>query len=114
MQIMTVMRLAGCLLPILAVAGCALTDPLERAGAWHSRGSNTGNLAAQVVDPSDLVRGKESDSSNGVLAAMAIDRLYRDKVKDLPSTDFRVNGGGVAGSTGGGSGGTTGGSDGGN
>ncbi len=73
---------------VLLVAGCSI-DPYERTGLWRPRGSNDGNLAAQVADPNDLVRGKETASSDGVLAAAAIDRLHRGKVKELATGSFQ-------------------------
>jgi hypothetical protein len=69
----------------LAMSACAWSDPMEREGLWTPRGANNGNLAAQIVDPYDLVQGKNAPMSDGVLAAGAVDRLYTGKVK-TPTT----------------------------
>jgi hypothetical protein len=76
----------------LSAAACSLTDPTVREGYWHPRGVNEGNLAAMVVDPHDLVQGRSSNFSDGTLAANAVDRLYRDKVRALPDTTLGVGG----------------------
>jgi type IV pilus biogenesis protein CpaD/CtpE len=91
----------------LAAAGCTITDPYERAGVWHPRGSNNGNLAVMVADPNDLVIGRGVSTSNGWLASRAIDRLYSDTVKPLPDSSLVIApiNSGSNGSAGGGSGG---------
>ena len=70
---------------VVIVSGCSLVDPNERAGVWHPRGVNDGNLAVMVADPHDLVSGKESTVSDGILASAAVDRLHRGKAKALPT-----------------------------
>jgi hypothetical protein len=92
-------------LPLLAT-GCSLTDPAEAEGYWHPRGVNDGNLAAMIADPHDLVEGRSVRFSDGTLAAAAVDRLYRDKVRNLPDTSLSV-GASSASSTGGGAADTT-------
>jgi hypothetical protein len=46
--------------------------------------SNRNNTVVQVAYPADLVRGTGSRTTDGVLAADAIQRLHDDKVKKLP------------------------------
>ena len=49
-------RLMALSLP-LALAACAMEDPLTRPGLWQPIGANATNLAAMVADPQDLVTG---------------------------------------------------------
>ena len=85
-------------------SGCALTEPWERDGMWNARGVNNGNLAAQIVDPHDLVAGKSDTYTDGALAAAAVDRLYTGKVKALPTATLATVQTGNPASPGGGSG----------
>jgi len=71
---------------ILALAGCNATDPYLRPHVWRPSGANEANLRAQVAVPSDLVVATPSSRSDGGLAAAAIVRLRRDRVKPLPDS----------------------------
>jgi hypothetical protein len=88
-------------LALLSATGCDLTDPFLRQGEWNPRGSNAANLATMVVDPMDLVHGRQDDRGSGQTAAAAIARLRHDQVKSLPSLDTSQISGG-SGSSGGG------------
>ncbi len=70
------------------VNGCALTEPDQRPGEWHPLGLNPVNIAAMVVDPHDLVQGNASGEgkSDGHMAAAAIDRMHKGKLKELGDT----------------------------
>ncbi len=74
--------------------GCAATDPLLNANDWQPTGANEKNIAAQVVNPADLVHGRDStDGTDGQLAAVAVVRLRTGHVKALPAsaiTDLQV------------------------
>jgi len=70
---------------LLAIAGCAATDPYEREGVWRPNNANEANLRAMVAVPSDLVVGVSSPSS-GQQAAAALDRYRNDKVRLLPDS----------------------------
>ena len=104
------MRRIACLGLLLAMGGCAFTDPYERAGVWRPNGANDANLIAMVKTPSDLVQGVGDGLGNGQLAAAAIERLRADKVKPLPDSGVAqislsgsgaaVNGAGTGGSAG--------------
>lgn len=74
------------LLLIPALCGCTTLDPLTRDGLWHPTGANQANLAAMVVDPADLVRGKDYEGTDGQLAAAAVARLRVNRVKQLPDS----------------------------
>jgi type IV pilus biogenesis protein CpaD/CtpE len=79
---------------VASVQGCAATDPLLNANDWHPTGANEMNIAAQVVNPADLVHGREATGgSDGELASAAILRLRTGHVKKLPDsglTDLQV------------------------
>ncbi len=87
-QLMAAVALAAML------QGCAATDPLLNANDWHPTGANDANLAAEVVNPTDLVHGRApSGGSDGQLATAAVLRLRTGHVKALPNsglTDFQV------------------------
>jgi type IV pilus biogenesis protein CpaD/CtpE len=76
------------------VLGCTATDPLLNPEDWHPTGSNAMNLAAEVDNPADLVRGRQSvGGTDGGMAALAVQRLRTNHVKPLPDSgisDLRV------------------------
>jgi type IV pilus biogenesis protein CpaD/CtpE len=79
------------------LAGCAETDPLTREGLWRPTHVNRANATLMAANPADLVRGTGETTSNGVMAAAAIDRLYTNKLKKLPDSglsQIQVNGSG--------------------
>ncbi len=74
---------------LLALASCGPEfDPLSREGLFQPTHVNRANLAAQVANPADLVRGTGSVTADGQLAAAAVDRLRTDRVKKLPASDL--------------------------
>jgi hypothetical protein len=79
---MTMLRTTTLLL-LLALAGCDHTDPYLRGGVWRPNGANDANLRAMVVVPSDLTLATPAVHSDGALAAAALVRLRRDRVKPL-------------------------------
>lgn len=90
------LALAGIVLAVLPLAGCdPAHDPYYRAGTWHPEGVNDMNIAAQVADPHDLVRGREIPQPNYRSSAQAVADLWSGK------TDARVTkanaGGGATG-----------------
>jgi hypothetical protein len=80
------MRRTTTLLLLLALAGCDLTDPYLRAGAWRPNGANEANLRAMVAVPSDLAVATPASPADGGLAAAALDRLRHDRVRPLPDS----------------------------
>jgi hypothetical protein len=69
---------------LLGLAGCDQIDPLYRDGTWHPGHNNRVDLTLQAAYPADLVRGSGAHSSDGILAAAAVQRLHDNKVKKLP------------------------------
>jgi hypothetical protein len=90
------------LLPL--IAGCEATDPFTAEGRWRPSGVNEANLRGMVADPAHLERGVETWRADGHLAAAAIDRLRRDRVKPLPASGVaRIQATGSGSAPGGGS-----------
>ncbi len=74
----------GMLLLLLAVAGCAATDPYLREGVWRPTGANDHNLRAMIVVPAELARGTGVTTAEGPTAVDAVERLRGDRVRRLP------------------------------
>jgi hypothetical protein len=95
----------GIIAAIISLGGCAAMDPFERPGLWQPMGANDLNRELQVARPTDLVLGRGTSDSEGFTAANAVDRLIRDRVRQLPNTTITTVGG-SGGNTSGGTGGT--------
>jgi|HubBroStandDraft_1064217.scaffolds.fasta_scaffold952582_1 hypothetical protein len=122
----------GCLLPrgllygglavsLIALAGCAgenYLDPYQKPYTWHPTGASAANLAAQVVDPHDLVAGRGTTGEDTQQSTAAIQHIWTDTPKPFITEGGGSSGGGSAGGTGasgsgpGASGGSAGGSGG--
>ena len=90
-------------LPLLLLAGCSQIDPLTKEGVWRPTGANDANLRAMVAVPSDLAYGRAARTSNGELAARAVERLRTGRVYPLQDTGISkvgVTGGGAAAAAG--------------
>ncbi len=84
---------------LLALAGCAATDPLYRSGLWHPVAANDRNLRMMVVDPQDLDNGVPLSPADGGMAADAVARYRAGKAKPLPDSglaQISVTGSGAA------------------
>ena len=66
----------GAMLGLLALSGCAATDPFQRPGAWRPEGVNQANTAAMVARPADLLRGRGAGGTDSPLATAAVTRLW--------------------------------------
>jgi hypothetical protein len=78
----------GCLAIGLALGlltGCDQTDPYLRPGMWHPEGANPRNIAAEVQDPRDLIRGQGEAGPQWRTGAAAVNNLWDDKPKPLLS-----------------------------
>ncbi len=94
------MRYASLTLALLAVAGCEVTEPYLRAGTWRPTGTNDLNIAAQIIRPSDLVRGVDYAPRDGTMATAAVERYRAGKIKKLPDTGLVAIGNQGGGSSG--------------
>jgi type IV pilus biogenesis protein CpaD/CtpE len=97
------MRLIPAIGAVVMLQACAATDPQLNRNDWRPTGVNARNIAAQVVDPMDLVRGRGATvGADGNLAAAAVARLRADHVKPLPDSgisDIKVQSTGSAASS---------------
>jgi type IV pilus biogenesis protein CpaD/CtpE len=88
------------------LAGCGNRDPYQRDDVWYPSGANAANLAAQVADPRDLVRGRNDLKQLADTSSRAIARVRSDSPKPLtPGTSSGSSGGGGGSGSGGGDGG---------
>jgi hypothetical protein len=95
------------LLPVLMVAGaaalggCAQIDPYTRQGIWQPSGVNDANLAAMVVDKSDLWYGRGNSSGSVRTATRAVERHWQGPQARSQGNDRQrsasQNGGGSGG-----------------
>lgn len=91
----TVFRSGGAaLLALLAVAGCAATDPYARAGTWQPTGANSRNIAAMAANKQDLIRGRGSPGSDPIESSSAVFRLWEGTPRALPASSSKSTGGG--------------------
>jgi len=88
---------AALIATVLALAACQDMDPYTRPGTWQPTGSNAGNIAAQVANPYDLIRGRELGRPDSAQAVIAIGHVTADKPKALPHVDSQTGGGGGGG-----------------
>ncbi|HTN11417.1 MAG TPA: hypothetical protein VL154_10650 [Acetobacteraceae bacterium] len=99
------LALAGLVLAVLPLAGCGPTgDTYDRIGTWHPQGVNDMNIAAQVADPHDLVRGRDIAQPNYRTSAAAVADLWSGKTTKAAAAAAAAGGG--AGGAGGAAGGT--------
>jgi type IV pilus biogenesis protein CpaD/CtpE len=94
----------------LLLAGCDgdyNKEPYQRTDVWYPTGANAGNIAAQAVNPYDLIRGRHSDQPvNSGPEAAAVNRVLQDHPKALVGAPGDATSGGSGGVSGGTSGGT--------
>ena len=75
------MALATSIAATLLLPGCdehqlAQVDPYKREGMWRPEGINAGNIAAQLADPRDLVRGRGDSTPQIKQATRAVNRIW--------------------------------------
>lgn len=93
--------------------GSNYLDPYEKPYTWHPTGAPTANLAAQLVNPHDLVSGRGGSEGDAKQSSLAIGHIWADNPKLLTgSSGGSGSGGGAAasGASAGASSGTPGGS----
>jgi len=97
---------AGAVAALLGTSACdPQNDPLYREGLFQTGHTNRNNLTLMVANPSDLVRGTGTTTSDGQQATAAVERWRNDKVKKLPAADLAsVSAGNSGGNDAGGSG----------
>lgn len=83
---------------LVLLSGCAGPEPFDRPNTWRATGVNDSNLAAMVVRPADLARGRGTGLPDGQVTATAVDRLRSGQVK--PLTNGSSSAGGAAAAVG--------------
>ena len=101
MKTLSIMALATCL--AASLPGCddyqrAQLDPYRREGMWRPEGVNAGNIAAQLAEPRDLVRGRGDTGPHYKQATRAVTRIWGG----APAGGAAPPAGGAAGGGGGG------------
>ncbi len=87
------------------LTGCMDRDPYRRTDVWRPTGANASNIAAQVADPNDMIRGRGSvPRANAEPSVLAVERIQTDHPKVLRS--MGSSGGSSGGDSGAGSGGS--------
>lgn len=79
-------RVPCLLLVVTGLSACAETDPYNRNYSWQPTGANAHNIAAQVVNKNDLIRGRGATTSDPIESVTPIFRLYEGKPNPLPLT----------------------------
>ena len=78
------------LLLLATLAGCGQMDtdtafePYARAGTWTAEGVNQSNLAAQLVDPLDIVRGRGDGAPHYKQSTQAVTTLWSARPTQTP------------------------------
>lgn len=89
--------IGGLMLATAVVTACApghdYLDPYQKPYTWHPTDAPTANLAAQLVNPRDLVMGHGDTEGDAKEATGAVERDWQDRVK-------QIGGGGSAGGPG--------------
>lgn len=105
------LSLAGAVL-VASLGGCGpgnnYLDPYEKPYTWHPTAAPEANLAAQLVNPHDLISGRGGPAGDGKQADMSVERIWQDRPKpniDATTSSSGGGSGGGSGTSGGGSGG---------
>ncbi len=86
------------------LGGCMDRDPYRRTDVWRPTGANSSNIAAQVANPNDLIRGQGGGRAGSGAQVLAVERVVTDQARPLnPSAP--AGGGGQSGNGGNGGGG---------
>lgn len=78
------MRTLPLCVALLGLAGCDATWPYDRIGTWRPTGVADANIAASVVNPSDLVRGVDYNPRESAVMTAAVERYRTGRVRPLP------------------------------
>jgi type IV pilus biogenesis protein CpaD/CtpE len=111
----TAWLLCGGLATMMTLSGCGNTadylDPYKKPYTWTPTGAATANLAAQLVNPRDLVAGRGAALGDGKEAGPAVDRVWQDHQKALLGSGSDSGPTASAGAAGASAGGASGGSN---
>ena len=62
----------------LALTGCTQFDPYQRTGTWHANNAINHNIAVELQNPSDLIRGESHPVLTGGMAVGAISAIAKN------------------------------------
>jgi len=80
---------------LLIVCGCSDADPYYRADVWQPTGANSGNIAAMLARPNDLILGRgQAALGDSYQQTGAVERVWQDKTKPLTSSSSGPSTGG--------------------
>ena len=71
----------------LTIGGCVEADPYRRPDVWYPTGVNSGNIAAMVAKPRDMIVGRGVNETDARQAVGGIDRIWLDGPRVLPKAD---------------------------
>ncbi len=89
---------------VTVLVGCMDRDPYRRTDVWRPTGANSSNIAAQVANPNDLIRGQSGARATSAAQVLAVDRIVTDQARPLNPSAPAGGAGGGSGGGGGGSG----------
>lgn len=72
MRVPCFLTLVLCIGSTLFLTACADFEPFQRAGTWRETGAAMRNVAAELVNPEDLVDGTSRPVLTGAIAESAV------------------------------------------
>lgn len=71
---------------LVGLAGCADRDPYLRTDVWQPTGANAANIAAMVVNPRDLIAGRNAPTQSARASEMAVEHIWTGQLQPLASS----------------------------
>jgi hypothetical protein len=79
----------GLTVALIVLAGCGpnsdYLDPYKKPYTWHPTGAPAANIAAQLVDPHDLVAGRGTTTIDTQESTLEIQHIWLDTPKSFSS-----------------------------
>jgi type IV pilus biogenesis protein CpaD/CtpE len=79
--------ICGLVLLTSSMTGCGAdsdyVDPYKKPYAWYPTDAPTSNLAAQLVNPRDLVVGRGEREGDAKQSSLAVERVWQDRPKQI-------------------------------
>ncbi|HEX2943701.1 MAG TPA: hypothetical protein VHO91_21775 [Rhodopila sp.] len=70
----------------IGTSGCSDRDPYLRTDVWRPTGANAANIAAMVVNPRDLVMGRNASSRDTKAAGLAVEHVWTNQLQPFASS----------------------------
>ncbi len=87
-----------------ALSGCGRLDTYNRPYTWHPTGANAANIAAQVVNPDDLIVGHGSNRPGASIVVPGLQQVDSGQAPAAAAAGASGAGAGAGASTGAGGG----------